>query len=266
MSFDIVFKSAKTLRSAMESVQDLVHDLEFLFSTKGIYTQAMDTSHVCLMEIELCVNDDDMFDEYSITEGTIPIGIHVLNMVRALKLARNDDSCRLIWNRDTSDILKLEFFTESNHATTFDMKLLVVNQETVMVPEMSSALCLTFDSDLITRAIKDMSSLGDTVTFETSIEDVESGMLTLKLTCEGPIGKATLKLKPLSHTGALNQDTQEFALRHLASMTKASVLSRQVKVFIPLGMPLCLTFEMSMESQMRFFLAPKMKSERDDED
>lgn len=265
MSFDIVFKSAKILRNVFESVQDLVQDLPCSFSTGGFYTQAMDTSHVCLMEIELSVLDDEMFEEYSITQDTIEIGIHVQNMIRALKLARGEDSCRLVWNRENSDVLKMDFFADNDNVTSFELKLMTVAQEMVGIPDMTSALTLTFDSELITRAIKDMSTLGDTVSIETSIEDdVETGILLLKLTCDGPIGKATLKLKPHSHTGSLSQETQEFALRHLASMTKASVLSRQVKIHIPQGMPLCLTFEIqAIESTMRFFLAPKIKHDEE---
>jgi hypothetical protein len=116
---EVCFQHAKQLRAIGEALNDLVHDVNLSISREGVSIQAMDTSHVCLIDVLLHAEDDEVFDRFACGEGDgATLGVHIPNLVRALRCAGPDDSCTLRCAGADADLLTLEFVSRSGAAVS----------------------------------------------------------------------------------------------------------------------------------------------------
>lgn len=90
----------------------------------------------------------------------------------------------------------------------------------------------------------------------------------MKFNCSGDIGNGTISLR--SHTNvedeSKNVDIQlsepvalTFSLKYLVNFCKASGLSDQVKLCLSNEVPLLVEYQLSNNSYLRFYLAPKVR-------
>lgn len=75
------------LKKLLEAVKDLVTDANFDCSATGFSLQAMDSSHVSLVNMQLRA---DGFDHFR-CDRNLSMGINLVNMAKMLKCAGNDD-------------------------------------------------------------------------------------------------------------------------------------------------------------------------------
>lgn len=99
---------ASLLKKIVESIRDIVDTSNFDCSSSGIALQAMDSSHVALVQLLL---RSECFDSYR-CDRSIPIGMNLGSLSKILKSAANDDSLT-IKASDSGDTINLIFESAS---------------------------------------------------------------------------------------------------------------------------------------------------------
>ena len=75
------------LKKVLEAIKDLVSDANFDCSPTGFSLQAMDSSHVSLVAMQL---RSDGFEHYR-CDRNLNMGLNLTNMAKMLKCASNED-------------------------------------------------------------------------------------------------------------------------------------------------------------------------------
>jgi proliferating cell nuclear antigen len=102
--FEAKLTEGNILKKIIEAIKDLVTDVNIDISPAGISLQAMDTSHVALVSLNLSMEG---FETYR-CDSNVVLGVNISNLAKVLKLADPADSITLQADQDPST-LKLTF-------------------------------------------------------------------------------------------------------------------------------------------------------------
>lgn len=99
------------LKKIVEAIKDIVSNVNIDAGPNGISMQAMDPSHVALVNLSL---KDGGFQEYR-ADKTFPLGIKLAHLNKILKCASNDDIITLECEDEPTQ-LTLKFENSSKHS------------------------------------------------------------------------------------------------------------------------------------------------------
>jgi len=102
--FEAKLKEGAILKKIFEAIKDLVNETSWDCNSSGMSLQAMDTSHVSLVAVQL---KHDGFEKFRCDRG-ITLGMNLGNLTKILKCANNDDQITLK-SADDSDKMTLIF-------------------------------------------------------------------------------------------------------------------------------------------------------------
>jgi len=245
-------------------MKDLVSDANFDCNAEGISLQAMDTSHVSLIALQLRC---DGFDHYR-CDRSKALGINTGSLTKILKCAGNDDDITLKAD-DKNDSLTLMFEnTDKDRISDFEMKLIDIDSEHLGIPDTEYTCTVKMPSSDFKNVVDKIAVMGDTVQISASKEGI-------KFSVNGDMGTGNITLRKTSSTDksekkgeTINIETEEditlnFALRYLQSFSKATPLSQYVTLSMSADVPLVVEYKIEKKGHIRFYLAPKI--EEDDE-
>lgn len=229
-------------------------------------TQAMDEAHVCLATMTL---RSQAFDMYR-CDKPLSMGINLTSFSKILKCAGNDDSVKIVADDEGADCA--EFIFENNSADRvahFELKLMDIDSEHMSVPDDGDyQAIINLPSQEYRRIFSDLSIIGDTISIEVS-------KTSACFSVEGDIGSGSLNIQQsdsADEKGAITINVKEpvkmtFPGRYLNMFTKAVPISDSVTLCIQDGHPLAIEFALPEEAGfVRYFLAPKIDQDDDDED
>jgi proliferating cell nuclear antigen len=292
----------------MDSIKDLITDVNFECKSEGIYAQAMDSSHVSLVALEM---KHSGFEHYR-TDRTTTLGVNMGSMLKILKCAGNDDAITLK-AEDGAD--HVNFMFESRKQTRishFKLKLVDIDTENLGIPPTDYKVSFKMPAIEFHRIVRELQSLGDTCTIAVNKEGVKfhvngdtgSGTIVLKssypvkLSSSSSSSSSSSKSKKKTLIGEDDDDKSNkskmtdtpldddnpvqimrrdedialtFALRYLNSFAKATPLAEAVILRMSSDVPLVVEYVITTSEDrdfgtLKFYLAPKIEEERNDED
>jgi proliferating cell nuclear antigen len=101
-------KEGILLKKLIESIKELVTDINLDITGAGISLQAMDSSHVALVTLNLT---SDGFEEYR-CDKQLTLGLNIINLSKIMKCAGNDDSI-ILRTEDEPNALNIQFENKS---------------------------------------------------------------------------------------------------------------------------------------------------------
>merc|ERR1719494_1774634 len=201
------------LKKVMESLKDLLTEATWDCTDGGIQLQAMDTSHVSLVSVDLKA---DGFDKYRCDRN--------LSMGKILRCAGNDDIIT-VKAEDQGDTVTFMFESpKQDKVADYEMKLMNLDQEHLGIPETDYATVIKMPSAEFQRVVRDLSQFGDSVNICCTKDGV-------KFSASGDIGTGNIKLAQSANVDkeeeAVIIEMQEpvtltFACKYLNMFTKAS--------------------------------------------
>ncbi|CAK0785120.1 hypothetical protein CVIRNUC_008326 [Coccomyxa viridis] len=252
------------LRKLLDSMKDLVQDANFDCSSTGFALQAMDSSHVSLIHMQL---RSDGFEHFR-CDRNLSMGVSLNNMAKILKCMGNDDILTMK-AEDQGDSVTFMFEAASQERISdFELKLMDIDSEQLGIPDTEYAATIKMPSTEFARICKDLSTIGDTVLIGVTKDGV-------RFSTQGDIGSANVTLR--QHTNADRPednvviDMQEpvaltFALRYLNSFAKATPLASQVLVSMSKELPVVVKYQMGDIGHISYYLAPKIEDDEEMED
>jgi proliferating cell nuclear antigen len=254
--FEARFPNATFLKRIFDAVKDLVEDVNLLCTEDGIELQSMDSSHVALINVTIL---PDACTVYTCDEPLV-LGLKVSIFSKILKFAESSDSVILTLGKDTAK-LQITFESSSgSRSSHLEMNLMDIDTEHMVIPDVEYDSSVKMPSAEFSRLIRDMSTLGETVSL--SIKEDEVTFLT-----KGDMGQANVTLKEDKTSRseaawteiACGKDTQLLlALKYLAHFAKAQSIADQVSIYMSPNIPVYVTYDMGDKGSMGFYLAPKV--------
>ena len=144
--FEAKLKEGAILKKIFDAIKDLVNETSWDCNSTGMSLQAMDTSHVSLVAVQLKA---DGFDCFRCDRG-ITLGMNLANLTKILKCANNDDEIT-IKSPDDTDKMTL-VFEGKNENSEYQLKLMNLDCEYLGIPVSAVFLEAAFPLSLPTTA------------------------------------------------------------------------------------------------------------------
>ena len=229
------------------------------FSEDGLYIQTMDKSHICLSDINI---NSEWFSKYETTEN-VSICVDSMHFSILMNYALKNDCLELIYTEDDCDKLFVNCLsgpTNGNEKSSFDhffeLSLIDIEQDSFNIPNIEYDVEFTIDSKKIIDSLTDLNTFGSDLNikcFENVIE-MNASSETTKLKIDIPIDD----LKEYAVTEEDDNMDVNFSLSHLSKMCTSIKLSQNIEIGISKECPMVLIYNLGNESNVRFYIAPKV--------
>jgi len=254
--FEARLTQGRVFKQLIEALKDLVQDANVDCNEDGLSIQAMDSSHVSLVAVELRSGG---FDHYR-CDRTISLGFNSANMSKILKCAGNDDVITLK-AEDTAASLMLMFESPSqDRIADFELKLMDIDSEQLGIPDTDYKCTIKMPSSEFQRIIRDLQVLGDTCVISCTKEGV-------RFSVSGDLGTGNVLIRsnsaPEKEEDQVLIDMEEpveltFALRYLNFFTKATSLGPSVIISMSPDVPVVVEYPIEESGHIKYYLAPKI--------
>uniref|UniRef100_A0A0N5A9M1 DNA sliding clamp PCNA n=1 Tax=Syphacia muris TaxID=451379 RepID=A0A0N5A9M1_9BILA len=256
--FEAKLPNAALLKKIIDSIKDFLNDAPFDCTENGVCLQAMDSSHVALVSLNLA---SSLFERYR-CDRTISFGMSFANVGKALKCANNDDTCTIRCNDD--DYVVFSF--EDNRTQEVTVRMMDIDSEHLGIPDQDYSAVVTMSAIDFQKTCKDLAMFSDSVVITVTKGGVE-------FTGKGDTGSSVVHYAPsgTNDNGSVLLTVKEpvnvnFSAKYMNYFTKATSLSKKVKLSLSNGLPIVVEYSLDEEgkSYLRFFLAPKIQEDEDD--
>ncbi|KAN0023270.1 hypothetical protein ACTFIV_009401 [Dictyostelium citrinum] len=257
--FEARLLQASLLKKILESIKDLVESANFDCSPEGISLQAMDGTHVTLINLVL---RNEGFETYN-CDRSLSLGLSLVSLSKILKCAGNDDTLTIKARDNESDTVTFVFESPKNdRVSDFEIKLIDIKNEQYSIRKSDYSAVIKMPSAELQRICRDLSIIGEIVTISANKEGV-------KFSVSGDSGSGNITIKPTSDSDvpadqATVIESKEpvvlnFALKFLSNFTKATPLSPMVTLSMSEGIPVVVEYKIEDLGFLGFFLAPKIE-------
>ncbi|VDD86616.1 unnamed protein product [Enterobius vermicularis] len=259
--FEAKLANANLLKKIVDAVKDLVTDAPFDCTESAVSLQAMDSSHVALVSLNLA---STLFETYR-CDRTINLGMSFTNMAKALKCANNEDTCMIRYDEDDNVVFAFED-TKRGKTQEVTVRMMDIDSEHLGIPEQEHSAVITMPSSDFQKTCRDLAMFSDTVT----ITATKAGV---GFTGKGETGSSVVNFAPIGSADDENSVLLKvsdpvcvnFSIKYMNHFTKATNLSNKVKLSLTNELPIVVEYPIDEDgtSYLRFFLAPKIQEDED---
>jgi len=240
-------------------VKDLVTEANFDCNTQGFQLQAMDSSHVSLVSMQL---RSDGFDHFR-CDRNMSMGMSLANLAKILKCAGKDDILTMKAQDEPDTVCFMFESPKDDRVSDFELKLMDIDSEHLGIPDTEYAATISMPTGEYQRICRDLSSIGDTVVISATKDGV-------KFSTSGDIGTANITVRQNTTADKAEDQTKidlkepvslTFALRYLNSFAKATGLASHVVLRMTRDLPIMVEYPIADLGHLSFYLAPKIEDE-----
>ena len=241
--------------------------ISFIFNHEKLYIQGMDSSHVCLYEINI---SKDWFNQYNYDseESQIIISCNSNNLTKILSLCKTNQGLSIGFNNDDKldidifdDILKQIKDNNSKdencniNERSFTLNCLDIDFDTLTPEENDYDVDLYIQSKILSNIFSDLSLFGEDISINCS-----NNVLKLKTESTDNSMVQSISFDQLKKYDVIDSYNVncKFQLSYLSNITNLQKVFSNVKISLQDDIPLCIYFEDTTELYVRFYLAPKI--------
>ena len=240
------------IRTLFEVLKEIVHDVSLQFDSTGIRLLTMDGARCALISMKLRADSFEVFQ----CNGKYTVGINVASMFKLVRITGSHDTISLYMLSSCSNELGITIQnSDKNSVTNFHLKLLDVDSEEVVIPDVEFDSVITMPSTYFQRLCRDALNLADHMT-------IRSAGGTLVLSCQGDfarqetvIGQADAGMSICTRPDASAVEAR-FSLKYLSLFCKSSSLCNTMEMFLKESFPLILKYNIASLGEVKFALAP----------
>lgn len=240
---------ASAFRTIFEVLKDIMNDINIVFRPDGILIVSLDTARVTLVYVYMPAEN---FEEY-VCKSECVAGVNVSNTYKLLKSITNTDT--LTMSIDDQYLLNINIEnTAKKSNTTFQFKLLDINDDMLSVPEIDMSILTTIPSVDFQRITRDMYNLGQEITIQRSQNMIE-------FSCEGGFANQKTVIECIE-PGPVRKLGNTFSLKYINMFTRATSLCSSVQIMQHASdenMPIVFRYSIANLGELKFYLAPKVE-------
>lgn len=237
---------ASAFKALFEVLKDVLNDVNIIFEPKGLTILTLDTARVSLIDLHLPAEN---FEEYD-CDKQILAGINISNTFKLFKTISNNDTLEIsITDRDVMDIHIKN--ADKKTDTKFQLKLLDINDDQIVLPNIQTSVVTTMPSIDFQRACRDMQNLASDVV----ITRKPSKFI---ISCQGDFANQETTIECDDPDPFENTLSGIYSLKYLNIFTKATGMCSTVQLFQEDNNRfLILKYNVANLGDLRFFLAKK---------
>lgn len=261
--FEARVAQGSVLKKIVDAIKDLVTDANFDCTSSGITLQAMDSSHVSLVALNL---EGEGFAHYR-CDNELNLGINIANMAKILKCAGGDDVITLKADDEGDTVTFMFENPKQTRVSHFSLKQMDIDAEHLGIPATEYTCVVQMSASEFQRICREIAIIGETVKITASKEGV-------KFQVAGDTGNGSIVIRSSQAVDDEDDDgvtikceeevSLTFALRYLNFFAKATPLSGNVVLKMSPDVPLVTEYKIGEDGDMgslRFYLAPKIEDE-----
>lgn len=239
-------------RKVVESLADIVDQMEIKCSDDGLSIQVMDPMHVALADVFF---SKDTFSKYR-CDRDLQLGIplkHFLTILRGINIEENSllrFSCE-----DSPQTLKIQHLLP-NSQFEFEITLYQIGSENYTIPSLEYDTVVRIPSDQFRSISKLIGSFGEYIKFE--CEDRE---ISFKQTGDLVKNKMTLKQDDENVFIDCKSPVKiETAMKYVNLINKVLPLSKELTLSLGNASPAFFDVNLQDMGRIRFYVAPKVEN------
>lgn len=238
-------------RKIVESLAEIVEQMEIKCTDTGLNIQVMDSMHVALADVFL---SRDTFSNYR-CDRNIELGIPIKHFLTVLKgISLEEKSLLRFTCEDNPQSLKILHFLPDSQFEV-DITLYQIGSENYSVPEMEYDTTVKMPSEQFRSISKMVGSFGEYIRFECNKDSI-----SFKQT--GDLIKNNMNLKSNHETVSIESKTPvnlEIAMKYVNLINKISSLSNEIVLNMGNTSPLFFEVKLNDIGQVKFYVAPKVE-------
>lgn len=246
---NIQVSDAALFRRSIDALKDfLPHAQIHVTATEGLTIRGMDAGHIAFFDYFLSAKDCEV---YQVPEECM-LGVATASLSKVLAMSASADA--LIITHD-DDHLRISF-TGDGRSGSFELPLVVIDEDTLDIPETSYKATVRARSSDIASVLKDLALLGEKAVLSLD----EDGF---HVRAEGDVGKGEFVLEPTDDREMLMEGDEveevSFAMKFIYAIVKnCAALSATIEVAFDAAQPMRITVKFGRGSHFVAFLAPKV--------
>jgi proliferating cell nuclear antigen len=251
-------KESLLMKKLIESIKDIVSEINLEVTPTGINLQAMDASHVALVTVNLSCEG---FEDYR-CDKVLTLGINVQSLWKLMKCGGNEDYLTFKADLDPS-FLNITFENKKMKKNcNFNLGLINIESEHLGIPETSYGSMISMSSSEFNRVTKELYQLSETVNIETN-----KSFVTFSINSESVNGSIKIdanlsdNIEEQTHIKVEEPVNLAFALRYLNMFTKATPLSDTVTLYLSSEYPLKVEYTLENLGSLKYYLAPRISED-----
>ncbi|KXB03377.1 hypothetical protein AKJ47_02385 [candidate division MSBL1 archaeon SCGC-AAA261G05] len=245
-------ESSKLWKNCIGAISNLIDEAAFKFTPEGVKMEAMDPSHVALVDFNL---PSKSFEEYDVEETQV-LGVDLIEMDKVVSRAKKDDKFVVELDEEKNRLV-LKF--EGASTRRFSLPLIEVEGEETPQPELDFSTSAKIQAGIIQDGLKDASLVADNVRFGATEEKFIMGAESDTGSSQMELSKSSEGLKELK---VQKPSKSMFNISYLDDIIKA--VSSSDFIDIRLGSDLPIKLDMPIgdgKGQLKFLLAPRIEAE-----
>lgn len=243
---------SNAIRVLIESLKDILTDVNMHINNQGIKIISMDGSKSAIIHLKLLASQFEVFN----CKEEMNIGINMLSLFKILKSIKNNDVISFYIEKDTTKLnIKLEN-KEKNTEIVSTLKLLDIDEHILNIPTIEFETILTMPSGDFQNYIRDLSTISSEIYIES-----KNNILTLSV--DGDFASQQIFIKQTDSGLVLNKaDTATgiFNLKYLLLFTKSTNLCNNIEIYLKTNFPIIIIYNVANLGQLKFCLAPKQNT------
>jgi len=278
---------ANAFKVLIEALKELLTDTAIQVSPSGFKIVTMDNSRVVLVHLKL----DASGFEHFYCDGTIVLGVNMLNLYKIIKTVNSYDTLTLFVTRDNVNQLGIRIDKqEKDTFSCYKLNLLDLKYENLSIPPADFASVITLPSNDFQKICRDMHNIaeniditkvnnklilsckGDFCTQETVITDhnvAEEGGGGGEASVDGETNstiKTETRVSSKVTTATVTNHTDEiiqgvFSLKYLCLFTKCTNLSNTVEIYMKNDYPLIVKYTVARLGRVKLCVCPLTNDE-----
>jgi len=249
---------AEIFATLFQHMKLFTENMNIHFNKDEVFIQAMDSSHVSILEIKL---PSEWFDIYKVNNDTM-IGVNTNILFKVLNTREKSHTLRLLLEEGNMDKLEINLLSENTNVynRNYVIPLVDIDSEIMGIPEMEYQAELSFPSTVFSTLIDQMKMFGETLNITCSEEKVEMNAESIDT------GKMYVNI-PIDdlNSFAIEEDetlNMSFSLLHLKNICLYGKISKEIEVNLKREYPIKLVYILDHEdAKAMFYLAPKIDDE-----
>ncbi len=257
--FEATMSNATIMKRVIDSIKDLVSQVNIEANESGLSLQAMDSAHISLVNLMLNVNG---FSSYR-CDKPVFLGISLIELSKIFKMASADDQVTLKTEHENNFLTILFVNSKTFKEAEFQLNLLQLESESLGIPDTEYPTTVTLGSSEFSKLIKELNTVAEVI--QLAVSDDKQMVLSYK----GKAGKGKITLKNViggNENESVVIKCEEavdalFGLSYLNNFAKGSILSDTVIVNISNQFPMMIQYNIEDFGFLKLYLAPKMDEE-----
>lgn len=255
----IQIKTSQSLpmKTMLESLKDIVTDVNFNFTKKGFKILAIDGTKTALVHMFLYAGQFEKYHCDSDSEEGINLGINVEFLFRLIKPVTNNDILTLFVEKQNPNVLGIKIQSVIKHTETIiNYRILDIDEDQPSFSkDIEMEYKVTMPSTELLSVCRSMNNVGKIVQFICCDDQ-------FSIKCEGDC--ATIEKKFFESEGNIHLNMKDdtkiidsrYSLNFIYMFTKATGLSSRVNIMMAKEKFLVVKYDVAKLGVLKFLLSP----------